>query len=155
MKNQSTFKKRENDEKTRKWKKNCEKKKRIRNYENRKYFTTAVVPIGSSISPQISSATNAACNSKLERHIFGDMLTAITVEEGDIVSFIFLRTGRRKCVPTNHRPSKRPIVVRRFYRKMQKKHPFFFLNEPLPGAPRHVSTKFSANTRRIDCVGSI
>ena len=31
----------------------------------------------------------------------------------------------------------------------------FFLNEPLPGAPSHVCTKFSVNIRRIDCVGPI
>ena len=27
--------------------------------------------------------------------------------------------------------------------------------EPLPGAPRHVCTKFRANNRRTDCVGAI
>ena len=30
---------------------------------------------------------------------------------------------------------------------------FFFLDEPFPGAPRHVCTKFRANIRRTDCVG--
>ena len=30
-----------------------------------------------------------------------------------------------------------------------------YMNEPLPGALRHVCTKFSANIRRTDCVGPI
>ena len=29
------------------------------------------------------------------------------------------------------------------------------MDEPLPGAPRHVCTKFRANIRRTDCVGPI
>ena len=39
--------------------------------------------------------------------------------------------------------------------RRKKNGPFFFLDEPLPGAPRHVCTKFSANIRRTDCVGPI
>ena len=35
------------------------------------------------------------------------------------------------------------------------KNVFFFLNEPLPGAARRVSTKFRADIRRTDCVGPI
>ena len=39
---------------------------------------------------------------------------------------------------------------------MKKKNdPFFLLDEPLPGAPRHVCTKFRSNIRRTDCVGPI
>ena len=29
------------------------------------------------------------------------------------------------------------------------------INEPLPGAPKHVCTKFRANIRKTDCVGPI
>ena len=32
---------------------------------------------------------------------------------------------------------------------------FFFPDEPFPGAPRHVCTKFRANIRKTDCVGQI
>ena len=31
----------------------------------------------------------------------------------------------------------------------------FFWDEPLPGAPRHVCTKFGENIRRTDCVGPV
>ena len=34
-------------------------------------------------------------------------------------------------------------------------HPFCFLNELLPGAPRRISTKSSASIRRTECVGLI
>ena len=37
----------------------------------------------------------------------------------------------------------------------RKKWPIFFLDQPLPGAPRHVCTKFRAKIRRTDCVGPI
>ena len=34
----------------------------------------------------------------------------------------------------------------------KKNDPFFFLDKPLAGAPRHVCTKFRANIRTTDCV---
>ena len=37
----------------------------------------------------------------------------------------------------------------------EEKKCLFFLNEPLPGALRHVCTNFRANIRRTDCVGPI
>ena len=39
------------------------------------------------------------------------------------------------------------------FRRKKKNEPFIFLDEPLPGAPSHVCTKFRANIRRTDCVG--
>ena len=33
--------------------------------------------------------------------------------------------------------------------------PLVLLDEPLPGAPRHVCTKVRANVRKTDCVGPI
>ena len=44
----------------------------------------------------------------------------------------------RKCVPTNHRPSKRSIIDGHLLQE----------DQPLPGAPRHVCTKFRAKIRR-------
>ena len=41
------------------------------------------------------------------------------------------------------------------YCRKKKKWPIFFLDQPLPGAPRHVCTKFRAKIRRTDCVGPI
>ena len=35
----------------------------------------------------------------------------------------------------------------------RKRNDLFFLDEPLPGAPRHVCTKVRANIRRTECVG--
>ena len=40
-------------------------------------------------------------------------------------------------------------------RRKKKKRPVIFLDEPVPGAPRHVFTKFRANIRTTDCVGPI
>ena len=39
--------------------------------------------------------------------------------------------------------------------RKEKMTRIFFLDEPLPGAPRHVCTKFRAGFRRTDCVGPI
>ena len=57
--------------------------------------------------------------------------------------FFFMDLGLAlapKCVPTNHRPLRRPIRVKRL---------------PFPGAPRDVCTKVSANIRRTDCARPI
>ena len=37
----------------------------------------------------------------------------------------------------------------------EKKKTIFLLDEPLPGAPRHVGAKFRANVRRTDFAGPI
>ena len=37
----------------------------------------------------------------------------------------------------------------------RKKMTIFFLDGPLPRAPRHVCTKFCVNIRKTDCVGPI
>ena len=82
------------------------------------------------------------------------------MEESDIASF------RDKDLGIVHAPkmcldqsqafkevnSNRAFTVGR--RKEKEKHDFF-LTEPLPGVPRHVCTEFSANIRRIDCIGPI
>ena len=79
------------------------------------------------------------------------------MEEGDIAIFVLLRTWdwhyRRKCVPTNHRTSKRPTIIRRS--PWEEKNTYVFLNEPLSGAQRQVCAKVSANIRRSDGVGVI
>ena len=70
------------------------------------------------------------------------------VEEGDMAnSSVLALVG--KHAPTDHRPSKRSTMVRRFRRKTF----FFILNEPIAGTRRQACKNTHANIRRSDCVG--
>ena len=60
-----------------------------------------------------------------------------------------------KRVPTDHRPSKRSIMVRRFRSKQHFFSRLFFLNEPVVGTLRHAYKTFRANIRKTDYVGPI
>ena len=75
------------------------------------------------------------------------------MEEGYIASFFVKDLGLAlapKMCPDQSQ-AKEVSNSEAFYRRKKNKLPFL-LSEPLPGAPRHVCTKFRANIRRIDCV---
>ena len=68
------------------------------------------------------------------------------MEEGDIASFFVKDLGlvlAPKICPDQSQAFKEVNNIKAF------------TVEPLPGAPRHVCTKFRANIRRTDCVGPI
>ena len=81
------------------------------------------------------------------------------MEEGDIASFFVkdlrLALFSAENVPRPIRGLQRSIAVRRFRRRKTFFFPIFFLDEPLPGAPRHTNTKFRANIRGTDFAGPI
>ena len=65
-----------------------------------------------------------------------------------------LALGAKMC-PDQSQAFKEVNNSQAFTAGRKKNDPLFFLDEPLPGAPRHVCTKFRANIRRTDCVGPI
>ena len=84
------------------------------------------------------------------------------MEEGDIASSFVKDLGLAlapKMCPDQLQAFKEVNNSQGIYRRKKKNDPFFFwtsfLDEPLPGAPRHVCTEFRANIRRADYVGPI
>ena len=78
------------------------------------------------------------------------------MEEGDTASFFVKDLGLAlapKMCPDQSQAFKEVNNSRAF--TVGRKKNIFFLDEPLPGAPKHICTKFSANIRRTDCVGPI
>ena len=77
------------------------------------------------------------------------------MEEGDKASFFVKDLGlvlAPKMCPDQSQAFKEVKNSQAFTVGRKKNTPFF---EPLPGAPRHVCTKFRANVPRTDCVGPI
>ena len=125
------------------------------------YWYLPTVQAGSSKTPHIVSATNAACSSYSTATFLVSYWSPWTVEEGDMAAFFFfvqdlgLTLQWRKRVPTDRRPSKRSRMVRRFRRKK----PLFFFRffsfwTIRFQVPQGMRTFFRANIRRIDCVRS-
>ena len=111
---------------------------------------------GSSIKPQLSSATNAACNSN-SNVTFGIMLTAMNSGRGWQSQFFCLGTKTGASTEKVSRPitglqrshNSHPFIVGR------KKMALFFSGRAASIAPRQVCTMFHETVRRTDCVGPI
>ena len=77
------------------------------------------------------------------------------MEKGDIAKFfckdLALALAPKMC-PDQSQAFKEVNNSQAFAVARKKITRFFFLAEPLPGAPRHVCTKFRANILRTDCV---
>ena len=75
-----------------------------------------------------------------------------TVEEGDIASFFVMDLGLalapKMCLDQSQAFNE---VNNRQAFTVRKNYPLFFLDEPLPGAPRHVFTTYHANVQITDC----
>ena len=88
---------------------------------------------------------------QLECHIFGNMVTAMNSGRGwhnqFFVKDLGLVLALKMCPDQSQAFEGVNFTVGR------KKTTPYFLGEPLPGAPRHVCTKFRANIRRTNCVG--
>ena len=79
------------------------------------------------------------------------------MEEGDIASFFVKDLGLAlapKMCPDQSQAFKEVNNSRAFTVGRRKKRTFF-LDEPVPGAPRYVCKTFRANIRGSDCVGPI
>ena len=100
-------------------------------------FTKREVRAGSSIKPQISSATNAACISNSNVKYLVSCWPTWTVKEGDIAIY-FVKDLGLALAPKNC-PASSQL--------------FKEVNNRYPGAPRHICTKFRAKNRRTGCVG--
>ena len=91
-------------------------------------------------------------------HIFGITCWPPRIlEEGDIITTFFVKDlglvlAPKTCPDQSH--ALKEVNNSRVF-TARRKNDTFFLNEPLPGAPRQVLTKFSAIIRRTDCVGTI
>ena len=105
---------------------------------------------GSSISPQIPSATNATCNCNsshiwyhVDRHERCKRVTqpVVFVKDLGLALASKMRPDKSQAFKEVNNSQAIPQEETIF-------SPNFFLNEPLPGAPRHVCTKFRANVRR-------
>ena len=77
------------------------------------------------------------------------------MEEGDTVSFFVKDLGLALAPKTCPDQSQAFKEVNSGQALTVGKTKNIYMNEPLPGALRHVCTKFSANIRRTDCVGPI
>ena len=86
------------------------------------------------------------------------MLTAMNSgEKGDIAIFFLVKALGLALAPKmcpDQSQAFKKVNNRQAFTVGRKKYPFF-LDDPLPGAPRHICTKFRANIRRTDCVGPI
>ena len=75
------------------------------------------------------------------------MPTAINIEKGDISNFVVKDLGL--ALTPKMRPDQSQAFIEinasQAFTVARKQSTHFFLNKPLPGAPRHVCTKFSAN----------
>ena len=112
------------------------------------------------IKPQISSATNAACNSNSNATYLVSYWPPWTAEEGGIASFFGKVLGlvlAPKMCPHQSQGFKE-VNISQAFTVGRRKNAIFFLDEPLPGAPRHPCTKFRASIRRTVrtvCVGPV
>ena len=77
------------------------------------------------------------------------------MEEGNIASLFVKGLGLAQAPKMCPDQSQAFKEVNNSQEGKTKKKNFFFRDEPLPGAPRHVRTKFRANIRRTDCVGPV
>ena len=71
------------------------------------------------------------------------------MKEGDTASFFVKDLGLAlapKMCPDQSQAFKEVNNSQAFTVGRKKNVPFFFLDQPLPGAPRHVCTKFRANS---------
>ena len=134
-----------------------QKRSRRKNTFQIKVVVLVLVRAGSSIKPQISSATNAACNSNSKVTHWVSCRPPWTVEEGDIASFFVKDLGLAlapKMCPDQSQAFKEvnnsnAFTVGQAFKDVDNSHAFtvgrnkwthVFLDQPLAGAPRHVCT---------------
>ena len=101
--------------------------------------------VSSRIEPQISSSTNAACISDSNDTYLVSCWPPWTVKEGDIASFFLVQDLGLALAPKmcpDQSQTFKEVNNSQAFTAWRKKTTLFFLDQPLPGAPRHVCTSF-------------